>query len=1108
MLGLLNWTCPSFRPHQRAGPWRRPSRRANVAAAGQRPQREPRRQPTGEPDTSEIHRPLHPRRACHMFRDACGQARRLVKARLERPLGRKRHGARRESFVAYGIDISISLILFPFKIFLICQKPLMLGACITNKSQGKNKQRAGDVLLGLMHIRNPRQACHACLSHLIVAVPLLLAMVSVAQHFDDLRKEGNACFQNGDWTGAMHFYGIGMGDLLTDPCVDATAARSLLETFNSNVAQCLLKQNRFMEAAVAAGRCLLLNPTHSKALYRRAVANEGMGHVFAAQLDLEQLLQQEPNHEEALTALRRIKNSLALTSATLCPQFVGVMKALTADPMVAAHAKQLATGYITFGDAATARAVAQLPAGFIRSPQVGGVPGWVAPLPGNPPMRGGSMAPAPTAWAEGLSKTHQQEWLVDCYRLRLETDQVQGQVQEGLYHPKRTPWTMIKHFLVFCKLAVVPGAIPTGWDWPAFLQTAGNLLPEALCPGVFQERYAPQNDQVRVQVILIFVSTAITIYGTEVAQRGQTPLHKKMVDLIEPMKLENVSKMAEVFQDVGGVEPWLKLFETLKTKPNCHGESVVKLAAKPSRKREGKPAAKPAAKPSAKPAAKPAAKPVAKPPAANPAKPEAKPAAAPSAAGLKDEVPEASAWAEGLNKREQLVWLVDCYRMRLDDDYVHGGGYLHGLYDPGHSPWSIMHDFLVFCKLAVSFSAVPSSWDWSEFLHAACDLLPFVFEKADAQKKYGTENVFQAMMGGRSLRFTGELIYSTSVQDPNLIPKHKEMLKLVKESVPRRANESSFKKAAEIFKEVGGFESWLKLLEALKTKPSCHGESEDVWDSADEGSEASRAESTPAADVSTHDVTTASPGTAFGEEEVDDTLAVGELKPLQDLREGLRKWIASCPNFKRSERLASNELEEGDELHWKYENDEKNTNYFKFAEVRAQSGSLPPPEAYQVEQEGLCPLYGSNLWPVDASARLKQLWRDLVQPMFKGSSCKCPQLVLGEQRDGGQDACLKLLAIAWAEEVQVVGLDFDPTYEEGCISCGGANPEIVSLELEGESHGELIESLTKKLLEQCSWQEAWQLDPSKGEAYMEKVYMKSEDTASSKKKPKKKGKKV
>ena len=278
--------------------------------------------------------------------------------------------------------------------------------------------------------------------------------------------------------------------------------------------------------------------------------------------------------------------------------------------------------------------------------------------------------------------------------------------------------------------------------------------------------------------------------------------------------------------------------------------------------------------------------------------------------------------------------------------------------------------------------------------------------------------------------------------------------------------------------------------------------------SADEGSEAFPAESTPAADVSTHDVSTASPATTFGEEEVDDTPAVGELRPLQDLREGLRKWIASWPNFKRSERLASNELEEGDELHWKYENDKENTNYFKFAEVRAQSGSLPPPEAYQVEQEGLCALYGSNLWPVDASARLKQLWKDLVQPIFQGSSCNGPQLVLGEQRDGGQDACLKLLAIAWAEEVQVVSLDFDPMYEEGCISCGVANPELVSFELESKSHGELIQSLTKKLLEQCSWQEAWQLDPSsKGEAYMDKVYMKPEDTESSKKKPKKKGKK-
>jgi len=36
--------------------------------------------------------------------------------------------------------------------------------------------------------------------------------------------------------------------------------------------------------------------------------------------------------------------------------------------------------------------------------------------------------------------------------------------------------------------------------------------------------------------------------------------------------------------------------------------------------------------------------------------------------------PGPAAWAQGLKPDKQAEWLVDCYRMRLDDDYAYGGG--------------------------------------------------------------------------------------------------------------------------------------------------------------------------------------------------------------------------------------------------------------------------------------------------------------------------------------------------------------------------------------------------------------------------------------------------
>jgi hypothetical protein len=109
--------------------------------------------------------------------------------------------------------------------------------------------------------------------------------------------------------------------------------------------------------------------------------------------------------------------------------------------------------------------------------------------------------------------------------------------------------------------------------------------------------------------------------------------------------------------------------------------------------------------------------------------------------------PSPSAWAAGLNPSEQHEWLVDCYRIRVDDTMVYGGGCV-GLYAEAEKG-RVLVDFLVFCKLALARGVVPPAWDWPAFLHVAADLISFAFEKADAKEKWGGENVFSSMFGGR-----------------------------------------------------------------------------------------------------------------------------------------------------------------------------------------------------------------------------------------------------------------------------------------------------------------------------------------------------------------------
>jgi len=155
-------------------------------------------------------------------------------------------------------------------------------------------------------------------------------------------------------------------------------------------------------------------------------------------------------------------------------------------------------------------------------------------------------------------------------------------------------------------------------------------------------------------------------------------------------------------------------------------------------------------------------------------------------------------WAVGLSQEKQREWLVDCYRMRLDDEYVCRGELRSGsLYKEG-SMEDMMQDFLVFCRLAQSQGALPNPWDWGKFLATAATLIWFAFEKSDAKEKYGSENYFNSMTGGRSLRFTGEFIYGS----PLTTCSESELQKKLEEEVKCKP------RTASMVANIGGEEAW------------------------------------------------------------------------------------------------------------------------------------------------------------------------------------------------------------------------------------------------------------------------------------------------------------
>ena len=64
---------------------------------------------------------------------------------------------------------------------------------------------------------------------------------------------------------------------------------------------------------------------------------------------------------------------------------------------------------------------------------------------------------------------------------------------------------------------------------------------------------------------------------------------------------------------------------------------------------------------------------------------------------------------------------------------------------------SIAKDFFVFCLLAARRGVTPPDWSWGDFLPVAAKFCHFAFEKSDAQDRWGSENVFEAMMVRRGV---------------------------------------------------------------------------------------------------------------------------------------------------------------------------------------------------------------------------------------------------------------------------------------------------------------------------------------------------------------------
>ncbi|CAE8686132.1 unnamed protein product [Polarella glacialis] len=322
----------------------------------------------------------------------------------------------------------------------------------------------------------------------------------------DLKTTGNSFFKNGRWQEAVQSYKAALA------CCQG-GDDGMRAALHANLAQCFLRLELFRRAGDSATSCLALEPGHIKALFRRATAYEWLRKFENALADLDEILTFDAENLEATVAHSRVKRRADV---------------LAGQGDVAGDWGQAPLASLPNEEWGQTSEGCQESARVPQQTKVLNLPACVEVLP----LR------------------EQYEWLVDCYRLRLDDDHAAG-ASRGLYAPEARKGTILEDWLVFCKLLAARG-LAVQVDWCALLQVAGERL--SASPRSGDEAFAHSGGEMKSPTEDTQHSMAQEIYGT----------HGGLVEIVrEEVKrgLRNVDP--NLFDDFGGVSVWQNLLFSL-----------------------------------------------------------------------------------------------------------------------------------------------------------------------------------------------------------------------------------------------------------------------------------------------------------------------------------------------------------------------------------------------------------------------------------------------------------------------------------------------------------------------------------------------------------------
>ena len=123
----------------------------------------------------------------------------------------------------------------------------------------------------------------------------------------NLKKiDGNTLFGQGKYERAVKKYDLAASYTKFIPGDAGQAAADLLNVCELNAAQCLLKLHRYADAEGRCNAVLIRDEQNIKALYRRALALDGLQRLPSALADLDQLIKIDPSNQDASRLRARI----------------------------------------------------------------------------------------------------------------------------------------------------------------------------------------------------------------------------------------------------------------------------------------------------------------------------------------------------------------------------------------------------------------------------------------------------------------------------------------------------------------------------------------------------------------------------------------------------------------------------------------------------------------------------------------------------------------------------------------------------------------------------------------------------------------------------------